>query len=154
MPLDLWFDAMLDTIHSNGTQRTFIASLYIWFLRVMAALCLAAALLNWAQLTGITQNGELRFDNLDTHWRMLKTVLAVILPAAGLGLWMTQSWGVVLWLFSMGLELMAYGVWTDLFEPRPMTLITHSIAIAFLLVLSIGLFTERRRMQRIGIEHL
>lgn len=120
----------------------------------MAVLSLVAALLNWAQLTGMTSNGELRFDVLEPHWRMLKTVMAVILPAAGLGLWMTQSWGVVLWIFAMMLEILAYGVWTELFEPRPMTVLTHSIVIVFLAVISFGLLIEKRRVQRIGIEHL
>jgi hypothetical protein len=146
--------AVLHTMQTNGSKRTFIVSLYVWFLRTMAVLCLIAALMNWAQLTGITQNGNLRFDMLDTHWRMLKTVLAVILPAAGLGLWMTQSWGVVLWLFAMCLELLAFGVWTELFEPRSMTVLTHSVAILFWALLSAGIFIEKRRQQRAGFEHL
>lgn len=141
---------MLYNSLTKDATRSMIAIIYVWFLRIMAVLSLTAALIYWAQLTGISNGGKLRFDVLETHWRILKTVLSVILPAAGLGLWMTQPWGIVLWLAAMSIELAAFGIWTDLFEPRPMVVITHGAAISVLCILTVALFIEKRRMRTFG----
>lgn len=49
------------------------------------------------------------------HWQLAATFLAVALPVAALGLWSGGSWGVVLWLPLIGVELLMYGWFTELY---------------------------------------
>lgn len=135
---------MLDSKQMQERSKTFIYFLYVWFLRIMAFLCLVSGLVYWSQLVGLSGEGSLRFDLLEPHWRVLSTVLAVILPSAALGLWTTQAWGVVLWVIALLIEIAAFGAWSYLYGAKPMLVFGHILSLGFLAILALFLLFEKR----------
>ncbi|WP_306118604.1 MULTISPECIES: DUF6163 family protein [unclassified Roseitalea] len=115
------------------------------FLRVMAIVALGSALLYWAQLTGIYGEPDLRFDRLSPHGRVLFATLAVLMPAAALGLWLVARWGVVIWVMGLVAEIAAYGIWVEQFPPRPWVAGVNAIALLVLLLLGGALLVARYR---------
>lgn len=136
---------MLEELQMRDRPRTALATLHCWFLRVLAAICIVSAIVYWAQLLGITADGAWRFDTVAPHWRIVSTALAIILPAAGLGLWLTQAWGVVLWLIAIGIEIAVFGIWSDIYMERPTLVMRHGFSVWLLLILTTMLFFQKRR---------
>jgi Family of unknown function (DUF6163) len=99
-----------------------------WLLRIVALVLLAIALQYWARLTGLYGSG-VRFDTMPQHWRLAATFLAVALPVTALGLWSGGSWGVVLWLPLVGLELLMYGWFSDLYGRDDIRIAFHLSSI-------------------------
>lgn len=141
---------MLDENQMRERQQSAVMTAYIWFLRAMAVVCLVSGLLYWAQLTGISSEGTMRFDLLDVRWRVILTILAVVLPSAALGLWMEQPWGMVLWIIAIGMEISAFGFWAHLYEARPMLVAFHAMALAVFVLLAAAAYFERRRRRLSG----
>lgn len=136
---------MLEELQMRDRPQTVLATSYCWFLRVLAVVCLVSALIYWAQLLGISANGQWRFDVVEPRWRIVSTVLAIILPAAGLGLWLTQAWGVVLWLIAISIEIAIFGIWSDLYMERPNLVIRHAASFGIFLVIGASLFFQKRK---------
>lgn len=136
---------MLEELQMRDRPQTTLATLYCWFLRVLAAICLVSAVIYWAQLLGITDDGQWRFDTVAPRWRIVSTVLAIILPAAGLGLWLTQAWGVVLWLIAISIEIAIFGIWSERYMERSTLVAVHAVSIGFFLVIALSLFFQKRR---------
>ena len=124
---------------------TTLAIVYCWFLRLMALICLYSALVYWAQLMGITADGQWRFDTVTPRWRIVLTVLAIVLPAAGLGLWLNQAWGIVLWLVAIAIEIAIFGIWADQYMSRPTLVGGHVISfVVFFIIASWLLFQKTK----------
>ena len=136
---------MLEELQMRDRPPTALALFYCWFLRLLAIVCLVSAIVYWAQLLGITGDGAWRFDSVAPRWRIVLTVLAIILPAAGLGLWLTQSWGVVLWLIAVGIEMSVFGLWSDRYMERNTLVTAHAASVAIFMVLAISLYFQKRR---------
>jgi len=136
---------MLEELQMRDRPQTALAILYCWFLRVLGCICLVSALIYWAQLLGISADGQWRFDIVAPRWRIVWTVLAIILPAAGLGLWLTQAWGVVLWLIAISIEIAVFGIWSDRYMERSTLVTGHTVSIGIFVVISVSLFFQKRR---------
>jgi Family of unknown function (DUF6163) len=106
--------AVAEVSHNRFAAFLRAGGLSAWLLRIVALVLLAIALQYWARLTGLYGAG-VRFDTMPEHWRLAATFMAVALPVTALGLWSGGSWGVVLWLPLIGLELLMYGWFTDLY---------------------------------------
>ena len=106
---------------------TLLEILFVVFLRLVAASCFAFGLFYWGKLVGFTDGGGMRFDLMTTPWKIAATTLAVLFPVASLGLWLSVSWGPVLWFIAASAELSMYTIWPELFEPRPMVLVMHCL---------------------------
>lgn len=136
---------MLEELQMRDRPQTLLATVFRWFLRLLAAICLVSALIYWSQLLGISANGQLRFDIVEPRWRIVSTVLAIILPAAGLGLWLTQAWGVVLWLIAIAIEIAVFGIWSDLYDERPSLVMRHTVLFVIFVVIGVSLLVQKRR---------
>lgn len=135
--------ASLDT----QTQRTSSAVEHGFgaFARLMALVALASGLVYWAQLTGIHGDPALRFDLLSPHARALFGTLAVLMPAAALGLWLVTRWGVVVWVMALCGEVAAYGIWADMFPARPWVAVLNTLALMALAGLAAAVLFGRYR---------
>lgn len=102
--------------------------LLVWFLRLLSAFWLAKGLTAWAVIFGLPGNPQPPFENRLLSYQAIIVYFAVIDLVAAVGLWLTSTWGGVLWLLA-AISQMLLGF----FFPRfvPMT--------AWLVVLYVGL---------------
>lgn len=127
------------------SEKTLTSVLRIWFLRIMAVICFVSALAYWSQLLGMARDPGLRFDLINPLWRSVSTVLAVILPVASLGLWLTANWGIVVWLIAIAIECAVYGWWADIFAAKPSLVVGHAASfISFMLISGVFFFQQRK----------
>lgn len=116
---------------------------YVWFHRIMAAYCLLFGTLYWVRLVGVLPGDNWRFDLMPPHWQVAGVALAVLFPFAATGLWMTASWGPVVWFICAAAEIAMYVGWPDLFGYKPAIALSHLLVIA--LYLAFRLFIARQR---------
>lgn len=72
----------------------------IWFMRVCAIIWFAKGLLSWAAILGINQPLP-PFDSRPTGYQAVTIYFAVLDLVAAVGLWLTASWGGVMWLLAV-----------------------------------------------------
>ncbi|MFZ1815773.1 MAG: DUF6163 family protein [Rhizobiaceae bacterium] len=108
-------------------------NLYALFLRVVSMFLLLFALQYWGRLVGIFDGADYRFDTMAAHWRAGGSLLAVLLPVAALGLWGLFSWGPVVWLITVGVEISMYTWFSDLFGRADLRVSFHLLAIVIFL---------------------
>ncbi len=127
-------DDSLPTFRQSLASRAFP-----FFLRVVAMACLYYALEYWAMLIGYFGNGAMRFDVMTTPWKAAASSLAVLYPVAALGLWLTVSWGSVIWVLAAATETTMYLWWSQIFGLQDLRLVSHlaiaALYVAFRLVL-------------------
>lgn len=117
--------------------------------RIAGVLLFGLGILYWIRIVGIYEGVLWRFDLMPTAWKVASASLAVLYPVAGVGLWMTVSWGAVIWaLILFGEALMHLGL-PQIFGEGDLLLLGNSIGFLFLLMLRLVAFWEgRRRMAR------
>lgn len=76
--------------------RTFL----VWFLRLLSAFWLAKGLTAWAVIFGLPGNPQPPFENRLLSYQAIIVYFAVIDLVAAVGLWLTSTWGGVLWLLA------------------------------------------------------
>lgn len=72
----------------------------VWFMRGLALLWLAKGLAAWAAIIGIG-GGSLPFEVRGTGHQASTVYFAVLDLVAAIGLWLTSTWGGVLWLLAV-----------------------------------------------------
>jgi len=133
-------------IESPVVPRRRIAEIaFTIFLRAVALTCLVAGLKYWLALIGIFDYPPWRFDLMPVHWKLAATSLAVLFPVAATGLWLTVSWGPVIWVAAAAIEITMYGAFADRFGHRPVILILHFLVAAIYVGFRIFLYIQRRR---------
>jgi hypothetical protein len=68
----------------------------------VAVLELLKGLLHWAVLIGVAGTSVL---DTPTAFRVATVYFAVLDPVAGVGMWLTSSWGAVLWLVAAASQI-------------------------------------------------
>ena len=76
------------------------SELLIWFFRIMALFQLAKGLVHWDLLVMDSSNTIGLIPSTAVEEQSVNIYFAVIDVVAGVGLWMTSSWGAVLWLLA------------------------------------------------------
>ena len=123
-------------------------TLFTLFLRLVALGSLWFALQYWAMLTGVSFNGQGRFDLLPPAWKAAYTALAVLFPVAAVGLWLLVSWGPVIWLIAAATEIAMHEAYPSIFGIDRLLVIMHcAIGVVFVLF-RLVLFIQRRRQAR------
>jgi hypothetical protein len=134
-------------------KRTLTEILYVIFLRMIAVACFWFGLQYWAMLVGYSLHGAARFDLLTLPWKVAASSLAVLFPVASLGLWLTVSWGPVLWALAAGSQVLMYMVWPDIFGHNRLVPLMHGLIAALYVVFRLSLWIEaRRKAERVRIE--
>lgn len=126
-------------------RRTLTELLFVFFLRMVAVSCFWFGLQYWAMLVGYSLNGHARFDLLNLPWKVAASSLAVLFPVASLGLWLTVSWGPVLWAIAALCQLLMYQVWPDIFGKNLLVLMFHGIVAVLYVLFRVALWLEERR---------
>ncbi|WP_376988055.1 DUF6163 family protein [Bosea sp. R86505] len=94
-------------------------TLLVWMLRILSVLWLAKGLLAWGVIFGVWGEAQPPFENRLLSFQAIIVYFAVIDLVAAVGLWLTSTWGGVLWLLAAISHLLL-----AFFFPRmlPMTL--------------------------------
>ncbi len=91
----------------------------LWFLRVMAVLSMLKGLRYWAAICGFGLAPEGGFEGQTMAWQAATIFFAVIDLVAAVGLWLSASWGAVVWLTaaasSIVVEVFFPEIYGDLF---------------------------------------
>jgi hypothetical protein len=118
-----------DGINSKVLRPVLAEIGLIWFLRAVAIYCLLAGVLYWIRLIGLYPGDDWRFDTMPLYWRIAAPSLAVLFPFAGIGLWMTASWGPVVWFLCAVSEIVMYYKFSDLFGWNPAVIAVHATVV-------------------------
>jgi hypothetical protein len=129
-------------------KRTLTDILFILFLRLVAVSCLWFGLQYWAMLVGYSLVGAGRFDLLSLPWKVASTSLAVLFPVASLGLWLTVSWGPVVWVLAAGGQILMYGFLPQIFGANHLVILLHAMVAALYWFFRIVLWLEKRRQRQ------
>lgn len=123
-----------------------IERLYELFLKMVALFLMFYCLRYWAQIVGVYEGEIYRFDTMPDYWKVVVSVLAVLMPVAALGLWGAFAWGVVIWVLVIAVEVVMYFGYPNLFGSAPAILLFHCACIAtYLLFRIMYLITAKRR---------
>ncbi len=90
----------------------------VWLLRILSVVWLAKGLLAWSVIFGLGDQVQPPFEGRLLSFQAIIVYFAVIDLVAAVGLWLTSTWGGVLWLLATISQLLL-----GLFFPRllPMT---------------------------------
>ncbi|CAD7033435.1 hypothetical protein REJC140_03185 [Pseudorhizobium endolithicum] len=126
-------------------KRTLTQILFVVFLRLVAVTCLWFGLQYWAMLVGYSLGGRARFDLLSLPWQVAAPSLAVLFPIASLGLWLTVSWGPVLFALAAVTQVLMFKLWSDIFGTNSFVLLFHALVASLYVLFRIALWLEERR---------
>ncbi len=89
------------------------------FMRLLSLVSLATGALHWGAILGLPVEPGPGFEGMSLMQRVLTVYFAVLDPIAAVGLWLTSSWGAVIWLLSAVSRLaLAMGVAAEIgFQP-------------------------------------
>jgi len=116
-----------------------------WFQRIIAGYCLLFGSLYWVRLIGYYDGPLWRFDLMPVHWQVAATMLAVIYPFAGIGLWMLTSWGPVIWVTCAAVETVMYAGFPEIFGAKYTVVISHALVALLYAAFRLVLSWQRRR---------
>ncbi len=117
----------------------------IWYLRAMAVLLIGAGLIHWARIVGISPWRGLWFWEMPVEWQTATVFFAVLDLVAAIGLWLTVSWGTVMWLTRALTQVVMHSLFSDIFGRRPYEIAFYLTTIAIYLVL---LYLNEREQRR------
>lgn len=117
---------------------------FVWFQRAIAIYCLLFGVLYWIRLVGYYPGSLWRFDLMPTHWQVASVCLAAFFPFAAIGLWMTASWGVVVWFICAAAETVMYLGYPELFGQRLPIVISHLVALSAYAAFWFVIYWQRR----------
>ncbi|WP_337737830.1 DUF6163 family protein [Agrobacterium vitis] len=132
-----------DVVHTP--KPSLVDLLFVLFLRVVALACLWLGLQFWGLLVGFTGDGLGRFDLMNVPWRIASCGLAVMLPVAGVGLWMTVSWGPVIWVIAASGQILMHSVWPGIFGRDPLIVAFHLIVAVVYIAFRLAILLQKRR---------
>ncbi len=105
----------------------------VLFFRILAIFQIAKGLVHWGLLISISGDASLRPAG---EYLAANTYFAVLDPVAGVGLWLTSSWGAVLWLLA-AVSQIAIGIgFPEIFGQMWPLLVFEVAAIAFYVLLT------------------
>lgn len=117
----------------------------IWYLRAMAVLLIGGGLIHWARIVGIVPWRGFWFWDMPIEWQAATVFFAVLDLVAAIGLWLTVSWGTVMWLTRALTQVVMHTVFSDVFGRRPYEIAFYLTTIAIYLVLLYLSDREQRR---------
>ena len=105
-------------------------------MRTLSLVSLFTAAWNWAAFLGLLGGPEPGAGMMSLSGRVPTLYFAVLDPIAAVGLWMTSSWGGVVWLLSATSRLVLAMGLTDQAPLSPWIVACQALAIGLYLYLS------------------
>lgn len=100
----------------------------VWFLRLLSIAWMAKGLLAWAVIFGIGAEAQPPFEARLLSFQAIIVYFAVIDLVAAVGLWLTSTWGGVLWLLAAVSHLLL-GFFFPRFLPLTTPMITAYVGL-------------------------
>lgn len=85
------------------------------YMRVLSVVWLLAGVVIWARIIGIAQFGGIWFWDLPVEIQVAAVYFAVLSLVAGVGLWLTVSWGTVLWMLAAASQIIFHTILSGMF---------------------------------------
>lgn len=105
------------------------------FFRLAAFFLLIHAFQYWLMIVGFHGIDGVRFDTMETHWRIASSTLGVLLPIVALGLWGMYAWGPAVWFITIIIEFVMYGIYAELFGERNNLILVYLSCLTICLVI-------------------
>lgn len=135
------FEQFLD---GDLSARRYLISALENFMRVLGVFLLLAGLARAMIIFGMVPNPEDAFLGLAVERRVLLVFFTVFNLTAAVGLWNKMSWGIVVWLISVGADFFSQIFFSGTFGISPLTLIFHVIMI--LIYVTLTMLVRRTRL--------
>ncbi|AXS40258.1 DUF6163 family protein [Breoghania sp. L-A4] len=133
--------ALQDVLRNRPSWR----ELFVWYLRALAILLIGAGLIHWARIIGYTPWRGVFFADMQVEWQVATVYFGVLDLVAAVGLWLTASWGPVMWLLRTLSQVAMHTVFADIFAHRPYEISFYLITILIYLGLLVLMERENRR---------
>jgi hypothetical protein len=85
----------------DAVRRVAWDRVLVWFMRVMAMVWILKGLVAWTIIIGVTLPGLPSFPDMLPPAQAIVVAFAVLDLLAAIGLWLTSTWGGVLWLLAV-----------------------------------------------------
>jgi hypothetical protein len=108
----------------------------VWFMRCVAAMWIIKALGSWTTILGVDVFGGPSFEDMPVGIRAMVVAFAVLDPVAAVGLWLTSTWGGVMWLLAVLSHLLIAGVRPQGAFVSPLLAAVEVVLIVLYVVLS------------------
>ncbi|AGA65084.1 putative transmemrbane protein [Liberibacter crescens BT-1] len=107
--------------------------IFIFFLRIVSIISFIFTLYYWKMAVGYSFEGYRRFDLLPTPWKTAVASLSVLFPVSSVGLWLTVSWGPVIWLLSAVIQIIMYLIFPNIFGYNYVLCLMHLLILVLYL---------------------
>ncbi|AMN54008.1 MULTISPECIES: DUF6163 family protein [Stappiaceae] len=106
------------------------STLLIWYLRGIAIILIGGGVIYWARIIGIVEWRGLWFWDMPVALQGAIVFFAVLDLVAATGLWLTVSWGTVMWIFRCFCQIVMHTAFSDLYGRRPYEIAFYLLTIA------------------------
>lgn len=107
----------------------------VWFLRLMAVLWMMMGLMAWADVLGVS-SAVVPFDQRAFGAQAIVVYFAVLNLVAAVGLWLTSTWGGIMWLLAVMSHLILAVFFPAAVASGTFTIIMFALLIAIYLAVS------------------
>lgn len=118
-----------------------LARYLVWYMRLMAVVYLFLGLHQWYVILDVAGQGQ--FVSYSLPQQVSTGYFAVINLVAAVGLWLTSSWGGVVWLGAALTDLVMHAFFSDLAMTPLFMVIFHLCSMLLYLALSVQLSRQR-----------
>lgn len=124
-------EALRSQTDAGGGRRLRWRLVLVWLLRLLSVIWIAKGLAAWAVILGLGPDAQPPFEGRLLSSQAITVYFAVIDLVAGVGLWLTSTWGGVLWLLAAVSQLLL-----GFFFPRilPLTPLLVGTYVALMMV--------------------
>lgn len=118
---------------------------FVWYLRILSILLIGAGIIHWARIIGYSPWRGLMFVDMPIEWQVATVYFGVLDLVAAIGLWLTASWGPIIWLLRTLSQVVMHTVFADIFARRPYEISFYLLTILVYLALLVLMEREMRR---------
>ncbi|WP_305985254.1 DUF6163 family protein [Roseibium sp. MMSF_3544] len=106
------------------------STILIWYLRGIAVILIGGGVIYWARIIGIVEWHGNFFWDMPIELQVATVFFAVLDLVAATGLWLTVSWGTVMWIFRCLCQIVMHTAFSDLYGRRPYEITFYLITVA------------------------
>lgn len=131
-------------LRDDSLQPSALEIGFVWFQRIVAVYCLVFGVTYWVRLIGFYDGEDWRFDLMPYYWQAASASLSVLYPIAAIGLWMTASWGPVIWFSCAAAEIVMFFAFNELFGLHYGLIAAHALVAVSYAAFRIGIHLQKR----------
>ena len=140
----------MNTAHDdamNPRQNGNLKLVFTGYLRMLASLFLLYGLANWGVVIGLADSNGVNFAHMTTETQIATAFFAVADLVAATGLWLLSSWGVVVWVIALGLDILSHTYYAHIFGENVVSVIFNVLSLLVYLGMA-----DTKRTSRIDAE--